>query len=90
MEKRNKHWRINQRNRIYAVKMKLHAAYGGEFFLNERRVINPRWIELYKANWSSFYKSVRTPCSCYVCCGESYSRLVYKKETDRIFAESIY
>jgi hypothetical protein len=27
MEKRNKHWRIEQRDRIYAAQMKLYAAY---------------------------------------------------------------
>ena len=89
MEKRNKHWRIDQRNRIYAAKMKLYAAYGVPFFLNEEQVSNPRWIDLYKANWNPVYKSVRKPCSCWMCCGESYDRREYKKETARILTESV-
>jgi hypothetical protein len=89
MGKRNKYWRIEQRNRIYAAKMKLYAAYGGEFILNEVRVNNPRWIELYGANWNPVYKSVRKPCSCWLCCGESYNRRAYKKEKIRILMESI-
>jgi len=89
METRNKRWRIEQRNRIYAAKMKLYASYGGEFILGEARVHNPRWVELYKANWNSVYKSVRTPCSCWMCRGEFYSRTMCKRETDRILMESI-
>ena len=89
METKNKRWRIEQRNRLYAAKMRLHAAYGGVFILNDERVIDPRWIELYEANWNPVYKSVRTPCSCWLCRGESYSRTAHKKETDRILMESI-
>jgi len=89
METRNKRWRIEQRNRLYASKMKLFASYGGEFILNDEIIVNPRWIELYKTNWGWAYKSVRTPCSCWMCRGESYSRTANKKETDRIIRESI-
>lgn len=82
MEKRNKHWRIEQRNRIYASKMRLHATYGGEFIIiNDERVRNPRWIDLYKANWNPVYKSVRTPCSCYMCQGKRYSRKTKHKNS---------
>lgn len=87
MEKRNKKWRIEQRNKIYAAKMKLYASYGGGFILNDEEVINPRWIDLYKANWNPVYKSVSTPCSCYLCRGESYNRCSFKKETKRLIVE---
>lgn len=90
MEKRNKHWRVEQRNRIYAAKMKLYASYGGEFIISGKRVKDPQWIELYRANWNPVYKSVRTPCSCWVCCGEKYNRCKYKKEKVRILDESMY
>lgn len=73
-EKRNKHWRTGQRNKIYIAKMKLHASYGGVFFLEGKLVHNPRWIDLYKSGWSPVYKSTRTPCSCQLCKGERYSR----------------
>ncbi len=81
MEKRNKHWRIEQRNRIYSAKMKLYASFGGEFILNGEKKNNPRWIELYEANWSPVYKSVRTPCSCWMCRAAGYNRKQYKQET---------
>lgn len=89
MEKRNKRWRIERRNRIYTTKMKLHAAYGGEFILKEGRVSNPRWVDLYKANWNPVYKSVRKPCSCWMCRGEEYNRRAYKKEAGRLYSESV-
>lgn len=88
MERRNKHWRIEQRNKVYAAKMKLFASYGGEFiFDDDKRVINPRWIELYKANWNPIYKTVRTPCSCYLCQGEKYNRRQYKQEARKLVDE---
>lgn len=90
MEKRNKLWRTEQRNRIYAAKMKLHAAYGGGFILNGKIVSDPRWIDLYRENWGSVYKSVRKPCSCWMCRGETYNRRDYKKETNKILTELIY
>ena len=90
MEKRNKHWRIEQRDRIYVAKMKLHAAYQGVFFIKDKQVRNPRWIDLYKENYLSKYKSVRVLCSCWMCRGEKYNRHDYKKEMVRILNESMY
>jgi hypothetical protein len=88
MGKRNKHWRIEQRNRLYEAKMRLFASYDTDFILNGERIRNPRWIDLYKSNWNSVYKSVRTPCSCFICQGEQYNRRAFKKETNRIIVES--
>jgi hypothetical protein len=89
MEKRNKHWRIEQRNRIYAAQMKLQASWGGEFIIGGKWVRDPRWIDLYKANWNPVYKSVRRPCSCWICRRERYNRCECKKETSRILDESM-
>lgn len=88
MQKRNKHWRILQRNKQYAAKMKLFASYGGQFMLNNCLVTNPRWIELYEANWNPVYKSVRTPCSCMMCSGEKYNRREFKLKTRRALNEA--
>lgn len=87
MEKRNKHWRILQRNKFYSAKMKLFASYGGQFFLNDELVRNPRWIELYEANWSPVYKSVRVPCSCLICSSDKYNRRKFKSETRTLLEE---
>lgn len=87
MEKLNKHWRIEQRNRIYIVKMKLFAAYSDKKIINGEPSINARWIDLYRANWNCVYKSVRTPCSCWLCRGQRYDRGRYKSTTRRILNE---
>ena len=79
MEQRNKHWRIEQRNRIYAAQMKLHASYGVDLIIDGEHIRDPRWIDLYKSNWNPVYKSVRTPCNCWICQGERYNRCAYKK-----------
>lgn len=89
MEKRNKHWRILQRNKQYAAKMKLFASNGGQFWLNDEWVYNLRWIELYEANWNPVYKSVRTPCSCMMCSGEKYNRRAYKFGSRRLIEEML-
>ena len=68
--------------------MKLFASYGGNFILNNESANNPRWIELYKANWNPVYKTVRTPCSCYLCQGERYNRCSHKKETRKFLDET--
>lgn len=93
MEKRNKRWRIVQRNRIYAAKMKLHSAgIWGTYFKDAEgnHIPNPRWIELYKANYDPIWKSVRTPCSCYLCSGEKYNRRLAKKEAQKEIEFSIF
>lgn len=89
MEKRNKHWRIEQRNRIYAAKMKLYASYGGLFILNGEKIYNPRWIELYEANYFPAYKSMRTHCSCWICKGKRYKRCLYKIESQKLLDENL-
>ena len=91
MEKRNKRWRIKERNKRYAALLKLAAAqhfFAGITTEDGRHLTNPRWIDLYKANWCPVYKSVHTPCSCMYCKTERYNRRLYKKETCRMLADS--
>ena len=89
MEKRNKHWRIEQRNRVYAGKMRLFAAWGNPVILHGQTIQHPRWIELYQANWNPVWKSVRTPCSCWMCRGEAYDRCKHRSETRNLLNASL-
>ena len=50
---------------------------------------DPHWFELAKQKGSYVYKTTGTPCSCWMCRGESYNRLDYKKETRRIVTEEL-
>jgi hypothetical protein len=88
-EKRNKHWRFLQSDKLYIAKMKLFAAYGGTFDIEDEWIRNPRWIVLYDVNWCPQYKSMRTPCSCFVCRGEKYNRCANKQEMFRIIDECL-
>lgn len=53
------------------------------------RIQHPHWFELAKQRWNYHYKSMRTPCSCWLCRGEKYSRKEYKKASLRIMKESM-
>ena len=39
--------------------------------------------------WYKVYKTTGTPCSCWLCKGETYNRKEYKKEARRIIYESL-
>ena len=89
MEQRNKHWRQLQRRKFYIAALKRFASWDTSIFALDGSVKkNPRWIDLYKANAFQVYKSVRVPCSCYLCRGERYDRRAFKKETARILKDA--
>lgn len=45
------------------------------------------WTDLKAYKYWHIYKNISTPCSCPGCTGEHYSRLDFKKDTDRIIRE---
>ena len=90
MEKRNKLWRKRHQWRLFKARMILRATFkwgawdeGGNF------IDNLHWLELAKQKGSYVYKTTGTPCSCWMCRGESYNRLDYKKETRNIVTEEL-
>lgn len=90
MEKRNKLWRRRHQWRLFKAKLLLMAT-------NQHWVINddgitiqhPHWFDYANQIWCFKYKTMRTPCSCYMCKGEKYNRQEYKKATSRIIKESL-
>nr|WP_296050661.1 hypothetical protein [uncultured Prevotella sp.] len=40
-----------------------------------------------KAHWAQVYRTTGTPCSCWMCQGESYNRLEAKRDMKRILDE---
>lgn len=68
--KRNKYWRRQQLVQKYITRLKLHAAYSDN-----------NWCDIYNERWTLGYKTTGTPCSCWMCRGESYNREQYKKES---------
>jgi len=86
--KRNKEWRKKHGFRLFKKRMKLFASYGQDYLMDDGQIVcNPHWYELAKCHWSRAYKTTGNPCSCSLCKGERYERLVFKKETQRIIRE---
>lgn len=50
-------------------------------------VQKPHWTQLIKSHLAQVYRNTGTPCSCWLCKGERYSRLAYKRDTKRIIDE---
>lgn len=87
--KRNKAWRRFQENRVFKARMLKFA--GWQMFVwdeNGNCIEHPHWFEIAKEKWAKKYKDCNTPCSCALCRAEKYSRLHFKKETERILLES--
>lgn len=89
MEKRNKGWRRDQQKRVFKSRMILHASYGVTLLDDEGKWIeNAHWFELAKMKCYRHYRTTGTPCSCWMCRGECYDRLAFKKDTRRIITEA--
>ena len=85
--KRNKAWRRFQENRVFKARMLKFA--GWQIVVwdeNGNCIEHPHWFEIAKQKWAKKYKDCSTPCSCAICRAEKYSRLQFKKETDRTYS----
>ena len=90
MERRNKLWRRRHQWRLYKAKMILLSANQYKVLAEDGTFIqHPHWMDYAKQSWCYKYRTMRTPCSCYMCKGETYNRLNYKKETKRLLSESV-
>lgn len=88
MEKRNKLWRKRHQWRLFKKRVvRLAAAYGSILNVDGIIIQHPHWQDVAKQPWAWQYKNTGTPCSCWMCRGESYNRRDYKKETHRIIRE---
>lgn len=91
-QKRNKLWRRKQQWRVFKQRVKYYAAgYADRATRNDDGTVSAplRWHELAKEKWCQVYKTTGTPCSCWMCQGNTYSRLDYKRETERILREGM-
>ena len=72
MDKRNKLWRREQQNRVFKARMVYHAACGcGIKKADGNWNRHPHWFELARVKWMQIYKKTGTPCSCWLCRGET-------------------
>lgn len=91
MEQRNRNWRRHHEWRVFKNRLVYYAAgYANHTSLNEDGTVSapPRWHEMAKEKWCKVYKRTGTPCSCWMCRGEKYSRRQFNKETERILRET--
>ena len=88
MEKRTRQWRRCQAARVFKARLKYHASFSDTTIIeNGIQVHHPHWFELAKAHWAQVYRTTGTPCSCWMCQGESYNRIEAKREMRRIIKE---
>ena len=76
--KRNILWRRHHARRVFKARLTYFAAVSPE---------RKRWFELTEEKWTRLMKSTGTPCSCWMCQGESYDRKATRKETRRLIKE---
>lgn len=83
MEKtRTRAWRRYQARRVFKARLKYAAVC--------RSYPAVKWTELLNDKWSKIYKTTGTPCSCWLCRGESFDRNSAKRETVRKINEALY
>ena len=90
MDKRNKLWRKRHQWRLFKARMILMAANRHWAWSDDGEFLqHPHWFDCAKQSWCFQYKTMRTPCSCFLCKIERYNRRDYKKETIRILREGV-
>ena len=86
-------WRRIQKKRIWRNRLRfIFQAFNVEVFENPvtgKRLKADNWKELRGVKWCQVYKTTATPCSCYMCAGEQYNRLDFKRETAKFISEQL-
>lgn len=90
MEKRTKLWRKKQGFRVFKARMIYYASFEHYCrYADGSYHIPQHWFELAKEPWAQVYRTTGTPCSCWMCRGNEYDRLAFKRETKRIIYEEL-
>lgn len=74
-KKRTRAWRRHQARRVFKARLKYAAVC--------RTYENVTWKDLLEGNKCHIYKTTGTPCSCWICKGESYDRAKERHESSR-------
>ena len=75
-KKRTRAWRRHQARRVFKARLKYVAAI--------RIDEHVTWKDLLGEHGTLVYKTTGTPCSCWLCKGESYDRTKIRQEGNRI------
>ena len=71
---RNRQWRRHHAKRVFKARLSVVGAC-----MLERKL----WFEIAGEKWTRPYKTTGTPCSCWMCRGESFDRKAAKGKPDR-------
>lgn len=80
-KKRSRAWRRHQARRVFKARLKYVAACS----FGPRRL----WHELWTEKWVQPYRTTGTPCSCWMCRGESFDRKAAKKDARKIIQDCL-
>lgn len=75
---RNRQWRRHHAKRVFKARLS-----GVGACMLERKL----WFEIAGEKWTRPYKTTGTPCSCWMCRGESFDRKAAKRETRQMVEE---
>lgn len=86
-------WRRIQKKRVWRNRLRIifrvfSPAYVEDTSIGEVREAET-WKELQTVKWCQVYRTIGQPCSCPMCSGERYSRVDYKRETERVIREQL-
>ena len=85
-------WRRIQKKRVWRNRLRLiFRAFDSVYFDPSTGMIRraKTWKELRKVKWCQVYRTTGQPCSCEMCTGERYSRIDFKKGTERVIKEEL-
>lgn len=85
-------WRRIQKKRVWRNRLRLILrAFDSEYFDPSTGTIRraKTWKELRKVKWCQVYRTTGQPCSCEMCIGERYSRIDFKRDTERVIKEEL-
>lgn len=75
---RNRQWRRHHAKRVFKARLSVVGAC-----MLERKL----WFEIAGEKWTRPYKTTGTPCSCWMCRGESFDRKAAKREIRQMVEE---
>ncbi len=86
-------WRRIQKKRVWRNRLRfIFRAYFPVYVEDPSTGVKREaetWKELRKVKWCQVYRTTGQPCSCEMCSGDRYSRVDFKRETEKVFQEQI-
>lgn len=86
-------WRRIQKKRVWRNRLRIiFRAFSPAYIEDPTTGIiceAETWKELRTVKWCQVYRTTGQPCSCEMCSGERYSRVNFKRETEKKILEQL-